>query len=84
MADKNNDFNCIHDQIFAARKDNCDIHIYTTKMQLINGIYDDMEMTTIIFQWQRSINFLCWVVSVRHHTCSHIQFLIVFAFDVVS
>ena len=26
VADKNNDFNCTNDQIFATRKDNCDIY----------------------------------------------------------
>ena len=55
VADKNNDFNGTNDQIFATRKDNCDIYI--TQMQPVSGIYDSMEMTTIILNGNVQLTF---------------------------
>ena len=55
VADKCNDFNGINDQIFGTRKINCDIYI--TQMQPVSGIYDSMEMTTIILNSNVQLTF---------------------------
>ena len=55
VADKCNDFNGINDQIFGTQKNNCDIYI--TQMQPVSGIYDRVEMTTIILNSNVQLTF---------------------------
>ena len=55
VVDKCNDFNGINDQIFGTRKNNC--NIYITQMQPVSGIYDSMEMTTIILNGNVQLTF---------------------------